>query len=78
MKNASTSSTKGVPWGSAVKSCAPGYRQRSIGSSGGGTPGSQFIGETKGNRDLKTDRSSGVSTGHGGGQHKAGGNGKNY
>jgi hypothetical protein len=72
MKNASTSSTKGVAWGSAVKSCAPGYRQVG-GESHAGSPGSQFIGDTKGNRDLKPERSSGVSTGHGGGQHKAGG-----
>lgn len=29
-------------------------------------PSGKFIGETKGNRDLPINRSSGVSTGHGG------------
>jgi len=34
---------------------------------------SKFCGPTKGNKDLPIDRTAGVSTGHGGGQHKAGG-----
>jgi len=36
---------------------------------------SKFCGATKGNTDLPTNRTSGVSSGHGGGPHKAGGKG---
>lgn len=43
------------------------------GESHSGGPSSKFIGPTKGNTDLKPDRTSGYSTGHGGGKHKAGG-----
>lgn len=48
----------------------------SIGGSGedhSGSPSGKFLGETKGNRDLPPNRSSGVKGGHGGGKHKAGG-----
>lgn len=34
---------------------------------------SKFCGPTKGNSDLPPDRSTGLATGYGGGQHKAGG-----
>lgn len=43
------------------------------GESHSGGPSSKFIGHTKGNTDLPIDRTSGVSMGHGGGKHKAGG-----
>ena len=33
----------------------------------------KFCGPTKGNKDLPPERTSGVSGGNGGGQHKAGG-----
>lgn len=42
------------------------------GESHSGGPSSQFIGTTKGNRDLPIDRSAGMSEGHGGGQFKGG------
>lgn len=74
MKNESTSSTKGVPWGSAVRPAKEGYNQ--VGGESHKAKGAEkFCGPTKGNTDLPPDRSSGVSTGHGGGQHKAGGGG---
>lgn len=34
---------------------------------------SEFLGDTKGNQDLATDRSTGLPTGYGGGKNKAGG-----
>lgn len=36
-------------------------------------PSGQMLGETKGNKDFPPDRTKGVSSGHGGGPHKAGG-----
>ncbi len=47
-------------------------------SSGEGHPAlkaSKFCGPTKGNRDSNPNKSTGISSGHGGGQHKAGGKG---
>lgn len=39
-----------------------------------GFKGSKYAGKpTKGNRDLPPNRTAGVSSGHGGGPHKAGG-----
>ena len=38
----------------------------------------KWLGKTKGNRDLPIDRTAGVSSGAGGGKHKAGGNGMSY
>lgn len=73
MKNQSTSSTKGKAWPHPVSGGKEGYNQVGGGQSGHGTPGTKFIGKTKGNGDFKPERSSGVSTGHGGGPHKAGG-----
>jgi hypothetical protein len=73
MKNESTSSAKGKPWGKLTGACGEGYRQESSGGGAGGTPSGKFLGATKGNRDLVPNRSAGVSTGHGGGPHKAGG-----
>lgn len=64
---------KGKAWGSLTPKVKEGYRQVSSGGKATGTPSGKFLGPTKGNRDLPTDRSSGVSSGHGGGQHKAGG-----
>jgi hypothetical protein len=43
------------------------------GDSHGGTPSGKYLGHTKGNRDLPINRTDGVSGGHGGGKHKAGG-----
>lgn len=72
MKNQSTSSTKGKPWGHPCKGVKEGYNQ--VGGEGHKSSiGGHFLGGTKGNRDLPTNRTSGVSTGHGGGLHKAGG-----
>jgi len=72
MKNASTSSTKGKAWGHPCKGAKEGYNQVG-GESHSGAPSGHFLGHTKGNRDLNPNRSAGVSTGHGGGKHKAGG-----
>ena len=57
MKNQSTHSGKGVAWGHACKQpTKEGYNQ--IGGEGhSSAPSSKFIGETKGNRDLPTNRS---------------------
>lgn len=72
MKNQSTSSTKGKPWGHPCKAAKEGYNQ--VGGEGHSpAPSSKFIGETKGNRDLPTNRTAGVVSGKGGGMHKAGG-----
>lgn len=74
MKNSSTHKGKGKPWGSLTGKCKPETTEgpRS-GGSGSGSPSSKFIGPTKGNSDLPPNRSQGVSSGHGGGPHKAGG-----
>ena len=48
------------------------YETNKVGSHGGKVSG-KFLGHTKGNKDLPINRSEGVSTGHGGGMHKAGG-----
>lgn len=56
MKNQSTSSTKGKAWGHPCKGAKEGYNQ--VGGEGhSSAPSSKFIGETKGNRDLPTNRS---------------------
>lgn len=57
MKNESTSRTKGVAWGHPTKQpTKEGYNQ--IGGEGhSSAPSGKFIGETKGNRDLPTNRS---------------------
>lgn len=36
----------------------------------------EFLGDTKGNKDLPTNRTANTPGGYGGGQHKAGGSGK--
>ena len=73
-KNKSTHSGKGKMWGSLtsmpMKETTAGPTS---GESHSGSPSSKFIGPTKGNRDLPTNRTKGVSSGHGGGMHKAGG-----
>jgi len=72
MKNQSTSSTKGKAWGHPCRAAKEGYNQ--VGGEGHLSVGaSKFCGPTKGNRDLTPNRTAGVSTGHGGGPHKAGG-----
>lgn len=43
------------------------------GESHAGAPSGKYLGHTKGNRDLPINRTEGVSGGHGGGKHKAGG-----
>ncbi len=52
------------------------YATNVVGSHGG-TPSGKFLGQTKDKirhgSKLSANRTSGVSTGHGGGQHKAGG-----
>jgi hypothetical protein len=57
-KNKSTHSGSGKHWGSLTASRKSEYAQHSSGGSGGGSPSSQFIGPTKGNKDLPTNRSS--------------------
>lgn len=66
---------KGKGWGDLTKPCGKEYQQRSSGEShkGGAGLGGKFSGGTKGNKDLPTNRTKGVSSGHGGGPHKAGG-----
>lgn len=49
------------------------YETNVVGTPSRSGPSGKWLGKTKGNHDLPTDRTQGVSTGHGGGQHKAGG-----
>lgn len=72
MKNQSTSRTKGVAWGHPCRPAKEGYNQVG-GESHSSVGSSKFCGPTKGNSDLPPNRTAGVSTGHGGGPHKAGG-----
>jgi len=62
MKNASTSSTKGVSWPHPCKGAKEGYNQVG-GESHSSVSPSQFCGPTKGNRDLPIDRTAGASQG---------------
>ena len=63
MKNASTSSAKGVAWGHACKQpVKEGYNQIG-GESHSSVGSSKFCGPTKGNRDLPPNRTAGVSQG---------------
>ena len=72
MKNQSTHSGKGKSWPHPCSGGKEGYNQ--VGGEGHASSiGGKFLGDTKGNRDLPTNRTAGVSSGHGGGPHKAGG-----
>ena len=67
----------GSPSGKFVANAAKeGYQTNVVGSHGG-SPSGKFLGQTGGHirhgSKLNHERSSGVSSGHGGGQHKAGG-----
>jgi len=75
MKNASTHKGKGKHWGKLTAGRKSEYEQRTVGavSHKSASKSGFFLGHTKGNKDLPTNRSSGVSSGHGGGSHKAGG-----
>jgi hypothetical protein len=74
MKNSSTHKGKGKAWGSLTSQPkAETTAGPTAGDKASGSPASKFIGATKGNKDLPPNRTSGVSTGHGGGPHKAGG-----
>lgn len=66
-------SHSGPPSGKFLPGPCSGEYRTNVAGSHGGTPSGKFLGDTKGNRDLPVDRSSGVSGGNGGGQHKAGG-----
>jgi hypothetical protein len=60
----STHSGKGKAWGSLTKQPKPEtLAGPSSGESHSGSPSSKFIGSTKGNKDLPTNRSSGVKQG---------------
>lgn len=72
-KNESTHKGKSASLRHPVSEDSPEYNQRSSGESHSAMRNSKFCGPTKGNRDLPIDRTKGVSTGHGGGPHKAGG-----
>jgi hypothetical protein len=49
------------------------YATNVVGTPSRSGPSKGMLGTTKGNKDLPIDRTKGVSTGHGGGMHKAGG-----
>lgn len=68
-------SHSGPPTGKFLPGPASGEFRTNVAGSHGGTPSSKFLGDTKGNRDLPIDRSSGVPGGYGSGQNKAGGKG---
>lgn len=73
-KNKSSHGGKGKPWGPLVgKVAAETAAGPTSGESHRPMKPTEFLGPTKGNHDLPIDRTSGVSTGHGGGPHKAGG-----
>jgi len=73
MKNASSHSGKGKAWGKLTGGRKTEYAQVTNESHKPCGKQSFFLGKTKGNKDLPIDRTSGVSSGHGGGSHKAGG-----
>jgi len=66
-------SHSGPPSGQFLPGGCSGEYRTNVAGSHGGTPSGKFLGPTKGNSDLPTNRTKGVSTGHGGGPHKAGG-----
>lgn len=49
------------------------YAQVTHGQPSRSGPSGKMLGPTKGNHDLPPNRTAGVSAGHGGGPHKAGG-----
>lgn len=73
----STRSPSGTPSGKFIPPVIGKEYQTNVVGSHGGSPSSKFIGQTGGHirhgSKLMPERSSGVSTGHGGGKHKAGG-----
>lgn len=66
----------GKPSGKFVTNKRTAEYATNVAGSHGGTASGKFHGPGKGNRDLPINRTKGVSTGHGGGPHKAGGKGK--
>jgi hypothetical protein len=68
-------SHSGPPTGQFLPGKPVGEFRTNVAGSHGGTPSGKFLGPTKGNSDLPINRTEGVSMGHGGGPHKAGGKG---
>lgn len=68
---------KGKPSGKYVAVGRSKEYVSNVHGSHGGKPSAKFVGQTGGNirhgKKLMPERTSGVSTGHGGGPHKAGG-----
>ena len=68
---------QGTPSGKMIPPVVGTEYQTNVVGSHGGSPSGKFLGQTGGNirhgSKLMPERSSGVSTGHGGGKHKAGG-----